>query len=80
MHNNMLQVMHIQIETVWELGIFIVSKETEKYADCIPIYQAFATFWNIFKYHCTVLEHGGKVQRILETPKFANVRGFAEFL
>ena len=54
--------MHIQIETVWSCGIFIVSKETEIYADCIPIYQAFATFWIIFRYHCTVLKRGGKVQ------------------
>ena len=50
--------MHIWIETVWymlELGIFIISNETEIYADCIPIHQAFVAFWNIYKYHCTVL-------------------------
>ena len=55
---------HVQVNAhpKWELGIFIVSKETEIYTDCIPIHQAFATFRNMYKYHCTILKHGGKVQ------------------
>ena len=48
---------------IWELWIFVVLKETEIYADLyIPIHQAYSTLWNIFKYHCIVVKHRGKVQ------------------
>ena len=47
---------------IWDLHRFKKKLRHALIASSDPIHQTFATFWNIYKYHCTVLKHYGKVK------------------